>query len=635
VDILLLPHLWKRGHVMPPPSSPGDGQRLLRLLVNITSFVAFILVIACLYWGQTVLVPVAMAFLLTFLLQPVVALFQRARLGRTLSVLLVVLITGIGFAGVGWVVGAQITGLTYDLGHNPQYKAHIKQKLAALRGIGKDSTLDSFQGVINDIMEEFAQGTAPAAPTDQPRVVVREGSSPLATVLAISQPLLEPLGTAAFVAVLVIFMLLQYEDLRNRLIGLVGSGQLTVTTRALDDAGQRVSRYLLMQFMINGSYGLVTALVLFLIGIPYAVLWGFLAAVLRYIPYVGPWIAAFFPITMSLVAFPEWLQLGLVVGMFVLLELWSNMLMEPWLYGQSLGVSEVGLLVVTGFWTWLWGPIGLVLSTPLTVCLVVLGRHVPHLQFFDMLFGKAPALDPPVVYYQRLLARDQEEATELVEDYIKDHTLETVYDEILIPALLLAWQDRKQGQLAGEDEAFILQATQDIVAELGATTGEPAEGDYAACEATGAPAPSPVLILGCPAHHEAEEVIVQMLRQLMQPAGCQVEVASTRTHASDIAARIRQERPSLIFIAVLPGGLPQTRYLCRHLHKAFPELHIVVGYWGDKEEFDKILVRLRQAGASSLTTSLLQSRSRISALTTDVVPQPQLPPLGREVAEAR
>jgi predicted PurR-regulated permease PerM len=620
---------------MPPPASPGDGQRLLRLLVNIASFAAFILIIACLHWGQTVLVPVAMAFLLTFLLQPVVALFQRTGLGRTLAVLLVVVVTGIGFAGIGWVVGAQITGLTYDLGHNPQYQAHIKQKLADLRGVGKDSTLDRFQGMINDIMGEFAQETGSTAQKDQPRVVVREGSSPLATVLAILQPLLEPLGTAAFVAVLVIFMLLQYEDLRNRLIGLVGSGQLTLTTRALDDAGQRVSRYLLMQFVINGSYGLVTALVLFLIGIPYAVLWGFLAAVLRYIPYVGPWIAAFFPIIMSLVAFPGWLQLALVLGMFGLLELWSNMLMEPWLYGQSLGVSEVGLLVVTGFWTWLWGPIGLILSTPLTVCIVVLGRHVPHLQFFDMLFGKAPALDPPMVYYQRLLARDQEEATELVEDYIKDHTFETVYDEVLIPALLLAWQDRKQGQLAGEDEAFILQATQDIVAELGATAVEPAEGGQAAGEAAGVPEPLPALILGCPSHHEAEEVIVQMLRQLMQPAECQVEVVSTRTHASDIAARIRQERPALIFIAALPGGLPQTRYLCRHLHKEFPELHIVVGYWGDKEEFDKILVRLRKAGASSLTTSLLQSRSRISALTTDVGPQPQRPSGGRGVAEAR
>jgi predicted PurR-regulated permease PerM len=605
------------------------------MLVSIASFVAFILVIACLYWGQTVLVPVAMALLLTFLLQPVVALFQRTGLGRTLSVLLVVVVTGIVFAGIGWVVGAQLTGLTGDLGHNPQYKAHIKQKLAELRGVGQTSVLDSFQEVINDIMGEFAHETAPAAQTAPPRVVVREGSSPLATVLAILAPLLEPLGTAAFVIVLVIFMLLKYEDLRNRLIGLVGAGQLTVTTRALDDASQRVSRYLLMQFVINGSYGLVTGLGLFLIGIPYAVLWGFLAAVFRYIPYVGPWIAAFFPITMSLVAFPGWMQLALVLGLFGLLELWSNMLMEPWLYGQSLGVSEVGLLVVTGFWTWLWGPIGLVLSTPLTVCIVVLGRHVPHLQFFDMLFGKAPALDPPVVCYQRLLARDQEEATEVVEEYVKDHALETVYDEVLIPALLLAWQDRKQGLLAGEDEVFILQATKDIVAELGDTTAEPAEGDQATGEATVVPETAPVLILGCPAHHEAEEVIVQMLRQLMQPTGCHVEVVSTRTHATDIAARIRQERPALIFIAALPGGLPQTRYLCRYLHKEFADLHIVVGYWGDKEEFDKILIRLRKAGASSLTTSLLQSRSRLSALTTEVVPQSPLPPRGHEVAEAR
>ena len=284
---------------------------------------------------------------------------------------------------------------------------------------------------------------------------------------AILAPLLEPLSAAAFVVVLVIFMLLKYEDIRNRLIGLVGSGQLTVTTRALDDAGQRISRYLLMQCIINGSYGLAVGLGLFFLGVPYAVLWGFLAAVLRYIPYVGPLIAAVFPVTISLVAFPGWGHLALVLGLFVLLELWSNLIMEPWLYGQSIGVSEVGLLVVTGFWTWLWGPIGLVLATPLTVCIVVLGRHVPHLQFFDMLFGDAPALAPPVLYYQRLLARDQEEATEFVEEYVKAHTLEKVYDDVLIPALLLAWQDRQQGLLTGENEAFILQATQDIVADLG------------------------------------------------------------------------------------------------------------------------------------------------------------------------
>ena len=286
-------------------------------------------------------------------------------------------------------------------------------------------------------------------------------------------------------------MLLKYEDLRNRLIGLVGSGQLTVTTRALDDAGQRISRYLLMQFIINGSYGLAAGLGLFFLGVPYAVLWGFLAAVFRYIPYVGPWIAAFFPIIISLVAFPGWGQLALVIGLFVLLELWSNLLMEPWLYGHSIGVSEVGLLVVTGFWTWLWGPIGLVLATPLTVCLVVLGRHVPQLHFFDLLFGKAPALAPPVIYYQRLLARDQEEATEVVEDYVKAHSLEKVYDEVLIPALLLAWQDRQQGHPGwGGRSLYSPGHAGHCGGRLGALTPEPADGDQAASEATGRVQPS-------------------------------------------------------------------------------------------------------------------------------------------------
>ena len=436
------------------------------------------------------------------------------------------------------------------------------------------------------------------------------------TVQALLSPLLGPLGTAAFMVVLVIFMLLKHEDLRNRLISLVGAGQLSVTTRALDDAGQRISRYLLMQCIINGSYGVAMGLGLFFLGVPYPVLWGFLAAVLRYIPYVGPWIALLFPITISLVVFPGWVQLALILGLFVLLDLWSNLLMEPWLYGHSIGVSAVGLLVVTGFWTWLWGPIGLVLATPLTVCLVVLGQYVPHLHFFNMLLGSTPALDPPIIYYQRLLAQDQEDAMTLVEEYARAHTLERVYDDVLIPALLLAWQDRKQRILVEEDEAFMLQATQDIVADLEAFTVEPAAGE-AANEAAAGSARSPTWIIGCPAHHEAEEVIVQMLRHLMQPVGCRVEVISTRTHASDIATRIRQESPTLIFIAALPGSLPQTRYLCRHLHKEFPALHIVVGYWGDKEEFDKTLVRLRQAGASYLTTSLLQSRSRISALMAE------------------
>jgi predicted PurR-regulated permease PerM len=612
---------------MSPPLVTGDGQRLIRLLTHLAGFMVFVVVLACLYWGQTVLIPVALALLLTFLLQPVVALCHRLGLGRTLSVLLVVLVTSVVLTGLGWVVTAQVTRLVHDLGHHPQYKAHITQKLADVRGLSKGGGLDTLQTLVHNVMEAFAPEESPAAPADKPRVVVQDGVPPLAKVLAILSPLLEPLSTAAFVIVLVIFMLLKYEDLRNRLIGLAGVDRVTMTTRAMNDAGQRISRYLLMQSLINGSYGLLVGLGLFWLGVPYTVLWGFLAAVLRYVPYVGPWIAAVCPLIISLVAFPGWGPLALVIGLFVLLELWSNLLMEPWLYGHSIGVSEVGLLVVTGFWTWLWGPIGLVLATPLTVCLVVLGRHVPPLQCFDLLLGKAPALDPPVMYYQRLLAQDQDEALAVVEAYGKAHTLEEVYDAVMIPALLLAWQDRTQGLLTGADETFLLQATQDMLADVEARMSAPAAGDQDRREAPGAYEHAPPRIVACPAHHEMEEVIVRMLQQLMHPTGCHVALMSTRTPVSDLAACIRQERPHLIFIAAFPRSVPQARYLCRYLHRAFPAVPLVVGYWGNAEDFDSTLVRLRHVGASAVTTSLLQSRHRIRALLAErALPSPPLAP---------
>ncbi|MGE3538742.1 MAG: AI-2E family transporter [Candidatus Tectimicrobiota bacterium] len=599
---------------MSSSSLGGERMRGLRLLVQLAGFMAFILLIACLYWAQTILIPVALAFLLTFLLQPVVALLQRLGLRRTPAVLLVVLMAGLVVVGIGWVVTAQVTRLAHDLSHDPSYQAHIKHKLADIRGVRKSAFLDSVQNTINGIITELTPTEAATGPQTPPRVLVREGSSPFALIQTLLAPLLGPLGAAAFVLVLVIFMLLKYEDMRNRLIGLIGPGRLTATTKALDDASQRISRYLLMQFLINGSYGVAAGIGLFWLGVPYAVLWGFLAMVFRYIPYVGPLIGAAFPITISLVAFAGWSQLLWVGGFILLLELWSNMIMEPWLYGQSIGVSEVGLLIATGFWTWLWGTIGLVLATPLTVCMVVLGRHVSALQFFDVLLGSTPAIEPPMIFYQRLLAQDQEEATTVVEEYAKTHTPELIYDEVLVPALLLAWQDRKQGVLSREEEMFILQATEDITADLETLSLATPPADQAdSPPVTPGEQPS-TLILGCPAHNDAEKVILNMLQQLMQPAGVRVAVMSSRLSASMLTTHIGEEAPSLLFIAALPGSLPQARYLCRHLHKAFPTLPILVGYWGDQEEFDKVLGRLRQVGASYVTTSLLQSSSRIKAV---------------------
>jgi hypothetical protein len=307
-----------------------------------------------------------------------------------------------------------------------------------------------------------------------------------------------------------------------------------------------------------------------LLGVPYAVLWGFLAGLLRYVPYIGPWIAVLFPITISLVAFSGWTQAGVVIGLFLLLELWTNMIMEPWLYGQSVGVSQVGLLVVMGFWTWLWGPIGLVLSAPLTVCIIVLSRYVPQLRFFDVLLGDQPVIEPAMVYYQRLLAQDQEEATELVEDYVHTHPPDTVYDDVLIPALLLAWQDRKQGALDVEDESYILQATRAIVEELDMTTEEAAGGTHPANEPPVQSAHSPVLILGCPARHEMEEVIVQMLGRLMARSGVpfrrDFRADYQRTPRGSLHCRVaRRVATDPLPVYVPSPGIPRTRHRCRLL----------------------------------------------------------------------
>ncbi len=278
--------------------------------------------------------------------------------------------------------------------------------------------------------------------------------------------MVERFVSAGLVIVLVIFMLVQREDLRNRLIRLVGYGRLTFTTSALEEAGQRISRYLLMQTIINSSFGLTVGWVLYLIGIPYAVLWGFFAAGLRFIPYVGAFAATIMPSALSLAVFQGWLWPILVVGIFVALELICNMVLEPLLYAESAGVSGVALLVAVAFWTWLWGPIGLVLATPLTVCVVVLGKYLPRLDFIGVLMSDQPAMESNISYYQRLLAMDQAEAAEIVEEHLKNHPAEQIYDEILVPALISARSDRDLGRLTADGEQFIFRATREILDDL-------------------------------------------------------------------------------------------------------------------------------------------------------------------------
>ncbi|MFI5327533.1 MAG: AI-2E family transporter, partial [Candidatus Rokuibacteriota bacterium] len=432
-------------------------------------------------------------------------------------------------------------------------------------------------------------------------------------------PVLEGMGGAATVLVLVIFMLIEREDLRNRVIRLGGYGRLATTTRALDEAGQRISRYLLMQSIINASFGIGIALGLLLLGVPYALLWGFLAGLLRFIPYVGVWLAALLLIVFALAAFPTWHQPLYVVGLFVLLEALCSLALEPLLYGQSAGVSQVALLCSVAFWAWLWGPVGLLLATPLTVCLVVFAKHVPGMEFVGILMADTPSIAPPIAYYQRLLAEDEAEATRIATEYAKDHPIEAVYDDLILPALGRARRDRRHGQLPEEEERFIWRATRDIVQSLHATretTQRAADAEAGAGPPEGASPRRKMLVLASPVRDEADELGLLMLSHLLDPACWTVELTSPQLLASEVIALVERSRPALVCLGALPasGLAARTRYLSKRLRTRFPALRIIVGRWGLREEDGTARHHLEAAGASYIGTTLVETREHLQTV---------------------
>ena len=409
--------------------------------------------------------------------------------------------------------------------------------------------------------------------------------------------------------VLVIFMLLERLELRDRVILLIGYRRMTATTRALDEAGARISRYLLMQSIVNGSFGVAVGLGLFLIGVPYAVTWGCLAAALRFIPYLGAFVALLLPLAISLAVFPGWLEPTLVVALFLVLELITGSGLEPWLYGQSAGVSQVALLIALIFWAWLWGPVGLLMATPLTVCLIVLGKHLPALGFLVVLMGDRPVIEAKARYYQRLLARDQDEASDIVEAYVSTDGRESVYDTVLLPALYYAKQDRDRGLLSEGDAQFVGQATREILDVLAHDAPAPAERD------PGDPLGSdtPVRIVGCPAHDAADVLGLEMVRHLLDRARYRMEVSRAGMPVVEVLAWVDLHRPALVCIgAVAPGGLSQARHLCKRLRSQCPELKIVVGRWGLHDEMDADCQQLLAAGADHVETTVLDTQRTLA-----------------------
>jgi predicted PurR-regulated permease PerM len=549
------------------------------------------LVIGILYWAQVVLIPLAVATLLAFVLSPVVGALHRLGLSRTPAVLLVVLLVVAALGGATWAFTVQVSALAEEL---PGYTGALKRRIAEWRP-GRGTVVDRTRRAVDEVVGELEKVEQPAKPAQTPVPVVISPKQPL---LSRVPKLLREVGSAGFVMLLIIFMLIELQSLRDRFIRLVGRGRLTLTTKALDEAGHRISRYLLSLSLVNAGMGLAFGLGLLLIGVHYAPLWGALLALSRFVPYVGVWVGVLLPTAMSLAQNEGWLQLLMVVGLFLTLELLANVVVEPVLYSQRTGLSKLALLFTIAFWTWLWGPIGLILATPLTAGFLAFAKYVPSLEPLALLLGDEPALAPPAVFYQRLVARDVDEATEILESRLEEAPLETVADEILLPALIHLRRDRTAGRLEAEDEQFVVAALRDIVEHV---VGAEANGPTAEAR-----------VLGCPARDEVDAAALDLLRRVLADSHCSMEVLPAGLLSAEAVDRATDHGPSVFVVgSVTPGGLAQTRYLVKRLRAASPELPVLVSRWGAVGEPDPTL---RTLGVDSPATTLDETRNQVLAL---------------------
>ena len=589
-------------------------------------FAAAVLMIVVLYWAQAVFVPIALAALLSFVLSPPVSWLERW-LGRVPAVLMVVTLVFVVLGLAGWGLARQMRNLAEDL---PGYRVNILAKIDDVRGAGKGGTVEKLQETIDEIKTDLGKTETPQGRAPQ-QVVVTPGSTSVIPGFTWLGPLLGPLGTAGLVVALVIFMLLERRDLRDRLIGLAGAGRLTVTTKAFDEAGSRVSRQLLMQSLVNAVYGTIAGLGLYFLGVPYPLVWGALGAALRFIPYLGPVLGAGAPIIVSLAALPGWIDPLWVIGLFVILELFTNMVLETVLYAGAAGISQVALLISLAFWTWLWGPLGLLMATPLTVCLVVLGKHVPGLSFIGTLMADTPALSPEYGYYQRLLARDPGEAADLIDRHVKTEPWGSVYDALLLPALNYAERDRLERRLSVDEETAVIDATRELLTDAAESIRRQQPPVAEPIEPAAPQGPrEPLRMLGYAVNGAADELALTMLTHSLDGLPITIEMSTTRMVASELVSMVQSQGFSIICLADLPPSPPtKTRYLVKRLHDALPELRILVGRWAPPVLADESTQALRDAGATLVASTLTETRTYLGGLIEiPRIPAPELAVIG-------
>jgi predicted PurR-regulated permease PerM len=634
----------------PPRVAPAGAPGLSGLIGILVAAV----MVAALYFGRAVLLPITLAMLLSFVLSPLVELLRRLRLGRILSVIVAVLLALGLILAVGSAIGTQVAQLAGDL---PLYQTTIEHKIARLR----EATIGRFSETIASLGHQFAgppaRSAAPApapsgAPAQEspqkpvPVVVTRPAPTALEIGEKVLAPILNPLATMGIILVVTIFALLQKEDLRDRAIRLLGSGDLHRTTIAMNEAGRRLSRYFLTQLGLNTGFGVIVGVGLHFIGVPNPVLWGVLGMLLRFIPYIGSWIAAALPVALAAAVEPGWSMAIWTAALYAATELTIGQFVEPLVYGHSTGLSPLAVIIAAIFWTWIWGPIGLIISTPLTLCLVVLGRHVEQLEFFDVLLGDRPALTPVEGFYQRMLADDPDEALEQAERYLRDHSLAAYYDDVVLQGLRLAAGDILRGTLGPARIERLKGAVAELIRDLDKYARAPPDaGEHKALAASALPAAPPAAadaldrgalapewrgeapVLCIAGRGPLDEAAAGMLAQLLDKRGL-----GARAVPHEAVSRAKIEALDLRGVAMMcvcyldmSGNPAHLRFLLRRLRERLPQAPLLVGLWPAQDPFLKDREMRRAAGADYYVSTLHEAvEACLAAACKAAAPPPRL-----------
>jgi predicted PurR-regulated permease PerM len=611
-----------------------ENQRARRGLFASEPVLLLATVIAVLYFARAILIPVALALTLNFLLAPAVLYLHRFRLRRVPAVIIVVVLAASIVGGIGWVMASQLVRIAELL---PDYRVNLHAKLEtlhtptlgpvgrALRGVREvgqeisapastaqpaagtlgsapaatpvESSSAQRKGHVTTPPSEPAAAPSPASPIPVTVVPPSQGISELLTALG---PVVQPLGEGVFVLVITVYMLIKREDLHNRLLLLAGMGRLNIVTKALDDAGKRITSFLTMNFLVNAGYGVCFGVGLFAIGIPYATLWGVIASILRFVPYIGTSIGVLLPFVFALGVYQPWGPALVVLALFAVLEFSVSNILEPWLYGSQTGISTLALLIMAVFWTLLWGWPGLVLSTPLTVCLIVMGLHI--------LLGDEARLAPEAKFYERLLAMDQAEAHVIAEGFLSNHPLAELYDVVLLPALSLAERDRHQGALDEVRAGFVFQCANELIAELSDTAVLSPDGDPLNQSANRKSFP----VICVSTQDQADEIAATMLAQLLEQAGNRALQLPASALSDEILGRLAEETETVICVSALPPfAFAETRSLCQKVRHRLPRNRIMVGLWDPALDAERIRERLSTCRPDRVVTNLAQAVQQV------------------------